>query len=647
MTATERSAEAVSTTLSRHGPVIGRAGSLAVALGIGLAIANGAAVAAADDGTAGAESPSSAAAESDPGPNDRGDTKGGDTKGGDTDDQDDAAEQPPRDADPDPEADADADIDDADTNEGDEPVRRAARTTVTVTSPEPESESDAGTGTGEADVTDEPRSPDSAAAWTLAGSARPEPTPDPAPASPHVPATSPLATAQQLEAERIAAETVQTWPVRLMKFVLGAGWLATAQREYGGIGGPDRENLAQLGRSVDEYAMGAAFQQQLLNPMRPTVVTQVAPPHTWFGQDVQGSRILYDNPDTVYRFTGVNMTSTYVIRGQFTGAPPADTNFSVLTGLSGITADNLSGRQLDVAPDGSFTITVSGSPAAPGQRNHLRLTADTTLIAVRNTLSDWTTQPPMSLTIERLSGPRDSLFSQLGGFAIPGLGPMVTRSPLLTALVSLIPPMKEPPRILRGAFTAVIMALGLGMESKYIKVATTDPETGERLAPNVLKNPSRNAEFLATQLQSAGYFHLGDDEALVATVTPGNARYFTVPVTNLWTITDDYRDDQTSLNNAQALQNPDGSYTFVIAPTDPGVHNWVSTGGLNKGTLSLRFQDLDLSSSVTPTVTARLVRLPDLAAVLPPTTTYVTAAQRQAMLAIRRAAFDSRFAAGD
>lgn len=85
----------------------------------------------------------------------------------------------------------------------------------------------------------------------------------------------------------------------------------------------------------------------------------------------------------------------------------------------------------------------------------------------------------------------------------------------------------------------------------------------------------------------------------------------------------------------------------MIAPTDPGVYNWVSTGGLNKGTLSLRFQDLDLASSPTPTVTARLVRLPDLAAVLPPATTYVTAAQRQTMLALRRAAFDSRFAAGD
>ncbi|WP_460355127.1 hypothetical protein [Mycobacterium sp. ZZG] len=643
--------------LARHGRFVGRVGGLAVALGIGIAIANGPAVATADDTTAGAQSSSSSTSENDTARTDTSRDRAADrdVDGEDVDDHptdqhdvdDHAADASEQDAEEDDanrqnvEQDVDEDDEVAAADVPDDTESPPTRTTVAVTAAEPD-------GGDAADVTgDRDNSPESAAVWTLTGVARREAVPESTVAPLPTPATSPLATEQQLAAERIASETVKTWPVRLMKFVLGAGWLATATRQYDHIGGPDWDNIGQLGRSVDEYAMGAAFQQQLLNPMTPTVVTQVAPPHTWYGRDVPGSRILYDNPDTVYRFMGVNMTSTYVIRGQFVSAQPADTNFSVLTGLSGVTADYLSGRDIDIAPDGSFTITVSGAPAAAGQRNHLQLTSDTTLIAVRNTLSDWTTQSPMTLSIERLSGPRNSLFSQLGGFAIPGLGPLVTRSPLLTALVSLIPPMKEPPRILRGAFTAVIVALGLGMESKYIKVATTDPQTGERVAPNVLKDPSRNAEFLATQLQSAGYFHLADDQALVVSVTPGNARYFTVPVTNLWTITGDYWNEQTSLNNAQALPNPDGTYTFVISPTDPGVHNWVSTGGLNKGTLSLRFQDLDLNAAPTPTVDAQVVALPDLPAVLPPTTIYLSAAQRQEQLDIRRAAFDRRFAVAD
>ena len=68
-------------------------------------------------------------------------------------------------------------------------------------------------------------------------------------------------------------------------------------------------------------------------------------------------------------------------------------------------------------------------------------------------MSDWNVQQPSSLTIERLSGPPDSLFSQLGGFAIPLIGPAVTDNPTLTQLVSINPPLADPPPLLRGAVT--------------------------------------------------------------------------------------------------------------------------------------------------------------------------------------------------
>lgn len=433
-----------------------------------------------------------------------------------------------------------------------------------------------------------------------------------------------------------------------MKVVLQLGWLGTAQRQFAQVGGPDRENIAQLNQAVDEYAMGAAFQQQILNSNAPTVVSQVMPPHTWYGQQVGGSRILYDNPDTIYRFMGVNAASTYVITGHVSDGAPADTNFSVLTGLAGITASNLSDEKLVVDADGNFTITVSRAPAAPGQTNHLQLTSDSTLIAVRNTLSDWDSQEPMSLSIQRIDGPPNSLFSQLGGFAIPGLGPLVVGSPFLTSLVSAIPPLADPPPLLRGTVTAVVMALGLSMEAKYIAVATTDPATGQPTPPNVLRNPSRNAEFLATQLQSAGYFQLSDRQALVVTINPGDAGYFVVPVTNDWTISDNYWDQQSSLNIDQAVPNDDGTYTLVISPMDPGVANWVSTGGLNQGTISIRFQNLgggsDPDAAELPTVSSQVVALDQLGTVLPAEAFDFTYQDRADRIALRRAGFNKRFA---
>ena len=315
----------------------------------------------------------------------------------------------------------------------------------------------------------------------------------------------------------------------------------------------------------------------------------------------------------------------------------------MLTGLTGTTTSVLTGRDLVFNDDGSFTITVDSTPT-DGRSNHLQLPTGATLITARNTLSDWSTQVPMSLSVERIDGPPNNLFSQLGAYDIPLIGSLFSSVPIISPLLSLVPPLKSPPLVLRATETAIVMALGLIMEPQYMAVATTDSETGELRPPNTLSDPAHNASFLATQLQSAGYFQLDDTEALVLTIDPGNARYFNVPVTNDWTITDNYWDQQTSLNNVQAKKNPDGTYTLVVSPTDPGVANWVSTGGLYQGTLSIRFQDLDPDSDVTPTVSAKVVSLDDLASVLPPTTVYVTPEKRAADLAVRKAGYDNRYA---
>ena len=72
--------------------------------------------------------------------------------------------------------------------------------------------------------------------------------------------------------------------------------------------------------------------------------------------------------------------------------------------------------------------------------------------------------------------------------------------------------------------------------------------------------------------------------------------------------------------------------------------NWVSTGDLNQGTISIRFQDLPLDPAHLPTVQSQVVQRSQLDTVLPAGTLYVTHAQRDAQLAIRKAGFDKRFA---
>ena len=463
-------------------------------------------------------------------------------------------------------------------------------------------------------------------------------------------AISPLGTGDQLDAEALATRIVNTPLVKLAKVILKMAWRAAAVKQFAAVGGPDAANLAALDQAVDEFALQAALEYQLLNPNDPHVLQQVMPPHTWFGQSFGGARIFYDNPDTIYRMIPVNNASAYVLTGRFDGPMPAETTFSVLTGLTGTTTSVIFGKDLQFNPDGSFTITLDSTPAA-GRPNHLQLPSGATLIAARNTLSDWGTQVPMSLSVQRVSGPPNNLFSQLGAYDIPLLGPILSGTPILSQLLALVPPLRPAPLLLQSAETAIVMALGLFMGPQYMAVATTDPDTGQLRAPNTLSDPSHNASFLATQLQSAGYFQLADNEALVIKVNPGSAGYFSVPVTNDWTITDNYWDQQTSLNIGQAVRNDDGSYTVVVSPTEPCtaggcLANWVSTGGLHQGTLSIRFQDIDTNPQtyVAPTVDYQLVTLDQLASVLPPETVYLSAAQRAAVLADRKAAYNRRYA---
>ena len=92
------------------------------------------------------------------------------------------------------------------------------------------------------------------------------------------------------------------------------------------------------------------------------------------------------------------------------------------------------------------------------------------------------------------------------------------------------------------------------------------------------------------------------------------------------------------------MANPDGTYTLVLSPTDPGVANWVSTGGLNQGTISMRFQNVAEPQQNPPTVHSEVVPIDQLGTVLPGTTVFVTPEERAAQLAARLLGYNKRYA---
>jgi hypothetical protein len=263
-----------------------------------------------------------------------------------------------------------------------------------------------------------------------------------------------------------------------------------------------------------------------------------------------------------------------------------------------------------VSHDGSFTVTVSPGQAGDAA-NHIRSTPAAEVLLVRDTLGNWQKQTPTSLAVQRVAGPP-------------------------------APPGRTPSQLAAGT-AALITSFGETFFPYALQLAARYPVNA--LSPVQL--PGSQPGTLPTQAQSFGHFNLGDQRALVITVNPGGAAYFTVPVTDDWLITPDYRDHTSSLNNAQAIANCDGTYTFVLSVPDPGVYNWIDPAGLHQGTLYLRWQNLPYPLLPPgPSASATLVPFPRLADFLPSGTPRTTPRQRERPLQTRKTGYDRRFASG-
>ncbi|MBB5414773.1 DUF1214 domain-containing protein [Paraburkholderia atlantica] len=138
---------------------------------------------------------------------------------------------------------------------------------------------------------------------------------------------------------------------------------------------------------------------------------------------------------------------------------------------------------------------------------------------------------------------------------------------------------------------------------------------------------------LAKQAYWQAIFDFGDDEALILeTALPQTRRYWNVQLNDALFNALDYIDHQSSLNGHQAHVDEDGYFRAVIAHRDPGVVNWLDTGGVNRGTAIGRWY----GCSSEPVPTLKRVPLSELRNHLPAGTRFVDATERERILRDRR-----------
>jgi hypothetical protein len=411
----------------------------------------------------------------------------------------------------------------------------------------------------------------------------------------------PVATESQHEQEVAALELIEHVVVKAAYQTVAETWLGRAK--------PSQAMRERFDDAFAEVMFSAAIWSSNQDKLRPKVscITRLA--HPVNERHIPGSRWGIDNPDSVYRVIPISGDERYEIHGRV-GENRMTENYFTLWDAHMGTVDVLNGRTMQVDSDGSFTITVDADPAN-GRPNHVRTTAEAHEFYIRDVLLDWGRDDPNYFEVQRLGGPRASTLHR--------------------------------PRTLdeQADATAAMMAYFADFTGKLSHGVHKMPPNHFNLAWSADKVGA-----MRNQVYVMGRFELAQDEAFVVDLSDGGAEYFTVPLSNIWGTTLDIVDRTGSLNKAQSVANDDGSYTYVISPTDPGVANWIDSDGLREGILTLRMAEFgeagpreDLGAR------GRVVSLDRLDAEVP-ALPRVSPEQRKAELADRRSAYLRRLPEG-
>ena len=281
------------------------------------------------------------------------------------------------------------------------------------------------------------------------------------------------------------------------------------------------------------------------------------------------------NPDGEYQLAMISGAQRYRVRGA--RGTSAYLGFQVLAGL-GLTprrmAAYVSDSDLPLSPTGTFELVLAAvepSAAELGDGLWVEVPEDASAIVVREYIADRAREELCQLRIEPLD--------PLGAPPLPddaGLAQQLTAMGWTIAKLATLHRTIEPALLERPNQLLTAEAADLG-------AADTTPDN----------------------LYMIGTFRLAPGEALVVDVTPPETRYWSVTLENIWHECIDHRRRRSSLTNAHAVRESDGTVRVVIGATDPGHPNWLDTGQRHRGFVTLRWLD----NPVTPAVTTRVERL--------------------------------------
>lgn len=306
------------------------------------------------------------------------------------------------------------------------------------------------------------------------------------------------------------------------------------------------------------------------------------------------------NPDYIYYMTPLDGAGRYRLRGntgtaRFTYLQFSDTDFYHPTQKKPAVLGGFALNELNTNPDGSFELILSAERPAGYAGNWRKLDPATKGVFMRAASYDWLHERDPVVGIERLDA--------------PAMRPRPSATELAARLAAL-PAFVESDTLVWWRHMA-----DLQKRDMWNRIGVEPWGT------------------FPGQVYLEGLYRLADDEALVIeTDVPKSCRYWSFLVGDMQFRTVDWVNHQSSLNGFQAHIDSDGKFRAVISKTDPGVPNWLDSGGYSQGVIQGRWNECDSS----PIPTTKVVKLSQLRSYLPADTPAVTPAARQEALRDRR-----------
>jgi len=307
--------------------------------------------------------------------------------------------------------------------------------------------------------------------------------------------------------------------------------------------------------------------------------------------------------DATYRVWGVRGTIPYLSfelsRGIWSYSKPVSIHRS------------LSSRNMQIDPDGTYEIILSAEPR-PG--NWLRLEPDVEWLHVRQFFHDWIDDQPPQVFIERID-------VETG-----------------------------PPELTDTEIAARLRDVAWFVEEEARLWADYCLHTRKRLGVNSMPRPTppggnlddmTSASGAPENEYSQGYYEIDENSALLVEFEPPPAAYWNIQIGPMWYESLDPACWLQSYNDHQAFIGDDRVFRAVIAHRDPGVGNWLDTGGFREGVVLCRFQ---FPECPVPQPRTRMIPFDSIASILPPQTPRVSPEERRREIARRRHGLALRFA---